>query len=156
MAAETARKRKPICENRRARHEYEILDTIEAGIALTGSEVKSLRGGRGSITEAYVLLENGDAWLVDANISPYAQANRFNHEPKRRRKLLLHQAELNRWSKRVIEKGLTVVPLRMYFDGPWVKVEIAMARGKKLHDKRDAAREREDRREMDRAVRGRG
>ena len=153
MAAEP--QRPPICENRRARHEFEILDTLEAGLALVGSEVKSLRGGKGSIAEAYVAFEDGEAWLVDSHVQPYPQANRFNHEPRRRRKLLLNQSERARWAKRVVEKGLTVVPLRMYFQGPWVKVEIALARGKKLHDKRDAARDREDRREMDRAMRGR-
>lgn len=154
MAAEA--RRPPICENRRARHEFEMLETLEAGVALLGSEVKSLRGGKGSIAEAYVAFEGGEAWLVDSHVQPYPQANRFNHEPRRRRKLLLHQSERVRWSKRVAEKGLTVVPLRMYFEGPWVKVEIALARGKKLHDKRDAARDREDRREMDRAMRSRG
>lgn len=148
-------RRPPIAENRRARHEFEILDTLEAGLALLGSEVKSLRGGKGSIAEAYVHFEDGEAWLVDAHIQPYPQANRNNHEPRRRRKLLVHQSERARWSKRVAEKGLTVVPLRLYFEGPWVKVEIALARGKKLHDKRDAARDREDRREMDRAMRAR-
>ncbi len=148
-------RRPPICENRRARHEFELLDTLEAGLALVGSEVKSLRNGKGSIAEAYVHFEDNEAWLVDAHIQPYPQANRFNHEPRRRRKLLIHLAERARWSKRVAEKGLTVVPLRMYFEGPWVKVEIALARGKKLHDKRDAARDREDRREMDRAMRPR-
>ena len=148
--------RKLICENRRARHEYELLDTLEAGVALTGSEVKSLRGGKGSIAEAYVAFEDGEAWLLDAHISPYAQANRYNHETRRKRKLLLHAAEILRWQRRVAEKGLTAVPLEMYFEGPWVKVKIALARGKKLHDKRDASREREDRREMDRAMRARG
>lgn len=153
--AEKARRRLPICENRRARHEYEILDTLEAGLVLSGSEVKSLRGGRGSIAEGYALFEDGEAWLVDAHISPYAQANRFNHETRRRRKLLMHSNERARWARRVVEKGLTVVPLRMYFEGPWVKVELGLARGKKLHDKRESEREREDQREIDRAMRAR-
>lgn len=152
---EKARKRLPICENRRARHEYEILDTLEAGLVLSGSEVKSLRGGRGSIAEGYALFEDGEAWLVDAHISPYAQANRFNHETRRRRKLLMHSSERVRWARRVVEKGLTVVPLRLYFEGPWVKVELGLARGKKLHDKRESEREREDQREIDRAMRAR-
>lgn len=154
--AGTARKRKPICENRRARHEYEIFDTLTAGLALTGSEVKSLRGGKGSVVEAYVAFDGGEAWLLDAHIAPYAQANRNNHEPRRKRKLLLHSLEILRWSKRVAEKGLSVVPLQMYFEGPWVKMEIGLGRGKKLHDKRDATREREDQREIDRAMRARG
>lgn len=153
--SEKPRTRKPICENRRARHEYEVLDTLEAGLCLVGSEVKSLRGGKGSVVEAYVKLEKGQAWLVDAHISPYDKANRFNHEPRAPRRLLLHKSEIVRWTRKTMEKGLTVVPLRMYFEGPWVKVEIALVRGKKLHDKRDAEREREDRREMDRALRGR-
>ncbi len=155
MAAAT-RKRKPICENRRARHEYEIVDTMEAGVVLVGSEVKSLRSGKGSVAESYVAFEDGEAWLIDAHIAPYAQANRFNHEPRRKRKLLMGRMEILRWSKRVVEKGLTVVPLQMYFEGPWVKLEIGMGRGKKLHDKRDSAREREDQREIDRAMRARG
>lgn len=152
----TARKRKPICENRRARHEYEILDTMQVGIALSGSEVKSLRGGKGSVAEAYVAFDQGEAWLLDAHIAPYAQANRNNHEPRRKRKLLMNRLEILRWSKRVAEKGLSVVPLQMYFEGPWVKMDVGLGRGKKLHDKRDATREREDQREIDRAMRARG
>jgi SsrA-binding protein len=145
----------PICENRKARHEYEILETVEAGIALTGSEVKSLRNGKGNLNEAYVRFEGGEAWLTDAHIPPYAEANRNNHEPKRSRKLLLGRGEIERWSSRVSEKGLTAVPLRMYFKGPWVKLELALGRGKKLHDKRQALKEADDRREMDRALKAR-
>ena len=146
---------KVIAENRRARHEYEILDTMEAGMALLGSEVKSLRGARASIAEAYVRFDKREAFLVDAHISPYPQANRNNHEPRRPRKLLLNHTEINRWAKKITEKGLTVVPLKMYFLGPWAKVEIGLVRGRKLHDKRDAMKERDDKREMERAVRNR-
>lgn len=153
--SDPARKRTPICENRKARHEFELLEIFEAGVALLGSEVKSLRNGHGSIAEAYVRIEDGQAWLVDAHIAPYAQANRENHEPRRRRRLLLHRTELRKLIKKVTEKGLTIVPLRMYFLGPWAKVEVALARGRKVHDKRAALKEKTDKREMDRALRGR-
>ena len=144
-----------VCENRRARHEYEVQDTLEAGLALTGSEVKALRGGHGNLAEAYVRFDNGEAWLVDAHISPYAQAGRNNHEAKRPRKLLLAKNEILKWAPRVSQKGLTAIPLRLYFKGPWAKVEVALARGKKLHDKRQSLKEADDRREMDRALKHR-
>lgn len=147
------RTRRPICENRRARHEFEILDTLEAGMELVGSEVKSLRAGRANLTDAYVRFEKGEAFLVDAHISPYAQAGPFNHDPRRVRRLLISAAERERWARKVAEKGLTVVALRMYFQGPWAKVEVALARGKKLYDKRASMKEDDDRREMDRAMR---
>ena len=145
--------RRPICENRRARHDYHILDTIEAGIALLGSEVKSLRSGNGSLIDAYVRFENDEAWLMNAHIAPYEQANRQNHEPRRRRKLLLHGVEIYRWNRKVREGGLTSVPLRMYFKGSLVKMEIALVRGKQAHDKRAALRDKQDQREMRRAMR---
>ncbi len=146
---------KVVCENRRARHEYEVQDTVEAGLMLTGSEVKALRGGHGNLAEAYVRFENGEAWLVDAHISPYAQAGRNNHEAKRPRKLLLGKMEIVRWAPRVSQKGLTAIPLKLYFKGPWAKVEIGLARGKKLHDKRNSLKEADDKREMDRALKPR-
>ena len=146
---------KVICENRRARHEYEVQESVEAGLALTGSEVKALRGGHGNLAEAYVRFENGEAWLVDAHISPYAQAGHNNHEAKRPRKLLLGKNEILRLAPRVSQKGLTAIPLRLYFKGPWAKVEVALARGKKLHDKRQSLKEADDRREMDRALKHR-
>ena len=144
-----------VCENRRARHEYEVQESVEAGLALTGSEVKALRGGHGNLAEAYVRFENGEAWLVDAHISPYAQAGRNNHEAKRPRKLLLGKNEILRMAPRVSQKGLTAIPLRLYFKGPWAKVEVALARGKKLHDKRQSLKEADDRREMERALKHR-
>jgi SsrA-binding protein len=146
---------KVICVNRKARYEFEVHDTVEAGLELTGSEVKALRGGHGNLAEAYVRFENGEAWLVDAHISPYAQASRNNHEAKRTRKLLLQKGEILRWAPKVSEKGLTVIPLRMYFKGAWAKVEIALARGKKLHDKRQSLKEADDRREMAKALKPR-
>lgn len=144
-----------VCENRRARHEYEVQDTVEAGLALTGSEVKALRGGHGNLAEAYVRFDKGEAWLVDAHISPYAQAGQNNHEAKRPRKLLLAKNEILRWAPRVSQKGLTAIPLRLYFKGAWAKVEVGLARGKKLHDKRQSLKEADDRREMDRALKHR-
>jgi SsrA-binding protein len=144
-----------VCENRRARHEYEVQDTVEAGLVLTGSEVKALRGGHGNLAEAYVRFEHGEAWLVDAHISPYAQAGRDNHEAKRPRKLLLANSEIARWAPRVSQKGLTAIPLKLYFKGAWAKVEVGLARGKKLHDKRQSLKEADDKREMDRALKHR-
>lgn len=148
--------RRIIAENRKARHEYEILERIEAGLVLTGSETKSLRAGKGNVAEAWVRMEGGEAWLVDAHISPYPQAGPYqNHVPTRPRKLLLKAEELVRLQKRTQEKGLTLVPLVLYFLGPWVKVELGLARGRKLHDKREAIKEREGEREARRAM-GRG
>lgn len=140
---------KTIARNRKAKFEYEILDTYEAGLSLRGSEVKSLRAGKGTIAEAYVRLIDGEAWLVGANISPYPQASYNNHEPDRPRKLLLSRQELRRLKKATREKGLTIVPLQLYFKGPWVKLEIALARGRKLHDKRQYLKKKQDRRDMD-------
>jgi len=148
--------RRNICENRRARRNYEVIDTLEVGISLLGSEVKSLRAGRGNLAEAYVRFEAGQAWLCEAHISQYAQAGPHNnHEPTRRRPLLMHQLQIIKWSKRVAEKGLTVIPLRMYFSGAWVKLEIGLGRGRKLHDKRKVLKERASRRDTERALRGR-
>ena len=146
--------RRVVCRNKKARFQYEIVDTIEAGISLLGTEVKSVRGGGGSILEAFVKFENGEAWLVNAHIPPYEQAgSHFNHESRRKRKLLLKGKEIDKWSRKVQEKGLTVVPLQMYFLGAWVKIELGVGRGKKLHDKRAAMKERTDKREAERAMR---
>jgi len=153
--SETGKKPRMICENRRARHDYEILDSLVAGLSLLGSEVKSIRGGGGNIKEAHVRFEDGEAWLVDAHIPPYEQANRQNHEPRRRRKLLIQRSESERWHKRVKERGLTCIPVKMFFQGPWVKVEIALGKGKRLHDKRATLKARADQREVDRAMKGR-
>jgi len=144
-----------ISENRKARHEYDISERVEAGLVLTGSEVKALRGGKGNIAEAFVRFEKGEAWLVDAHIAEYVQAGPFNHEPRRRRKLLMKGSELDRLAKKVQEKGLTVVPLKLFFKGSWVKLEVGLAKGRKLYDKRNAIKEREGKREAQRALRQR-
>ncbi|RPF42799.1 SsrA-binding protein [Thermodesulfitimonas autotrophica] len=145
---------KVVCENRKARHDYFILETFEAGIVLTGTEVKSLRAGRGNLKESYARVENGELWLYDMHISPYEQGNRFNHEPKRPRKLLMHKGEIMRLWGRTREKGLTLVPLRCYFKDGRAKVEIALAKGKKLYDRREEIAAREAKREVERALRG--
>ena len=143
--------KKTICTNRKARFEYKILDTIEAGMVLTGSEVKSLRAGHASLQESYARIEEDEVFLVGCNIRPYEMAGRFNHEPTRKRKLLLSSAEIRRLHRQVESKGVTLVPLRLYFRGSWVKVELGLAVGKKAYDKRAAIAERDARREMDRA-----
>ena len=145
-----------ICENRRARRQYEILERLEAGLSLTGSEVKSLRSGKATIAEAYVRFRNGEAWLLDAHIPQYPQAGPHNnHETTRPRKLLLKRDQIEKWFKRVSEKGLTMVPLKLYFNGAWVKIEIGLGRGRKLHDKRALLKERDDKRDTQRALRRR-
>ena len=145
-----------ICENRRARRTYEILDRLEAGLALTGSEVKSLRSGKGQIAEAYVRFKDGEAWLLNAHIPQYPQAGpHFNHEPSRPRKLLLKKDQLAKWEKKVAEKGLTMIPLRLYFNSAWIKIEVGLGRGRKLHDKRALLKERTDNRDAQRALRRR-
>jgi SsrA-binding protein len=150
---------KPVCRNRRAHFQYEILETVEAGLVLVGSEVKSLRAGRAHLTDAYARVRRGEAWLVGAHIDVYPQANQFNHEPKRERKLLLGKRELERLDSKLRERGLTLVPLQIHFRGPWAKVELALARGKRSHDKRQAIARRESERRLrgatKRRVRGR-
>lgn len=154
MADKKPNARRIVAENRKARHEYELIETVEAGLVLTGSETKTLRSGKGNISEAFVRFEAGEAWLHDAHIPPYPQAGPHqNHEPTRPRKLLLKGEEIDRWAARVQEKGLTAVPLVLYFQGPWVKVELGLGRGRKLHDKREAIKDRDDRRELARALR---
>jgi len=157
MAGSASRKDtiKIITENRKARHDYHIEETYEAGIELTGTEVKSLRAGRANLRDSYAEVRQGEVYLVNAHISPYEQGNRFNHDPKRPRKLLLHRAEINRLAGRVQQKGLTLVPLRLYFKGSWAKVELALARGKKLYDRREDIAARDAEREMRRAARER-
>ena len=142
-----------IATHRRARFEYEILERFEAGIALLGPEVKSLRAGKANLSEAYAIVRRGEVYLVGAHISPYAQAGRANPEPTRERKLLLHRREINRLMGKVQERGLTLVPLRMYWKDGRAKVEIALARGKRAHDKRETIRRRETDRELARARR---
>ena len=143
---------KLIADNRRARHDYELLDRFEAGLALVGTEVKSLREGKASLQHSYAVVRDGDVWLAGANIPEYPQGGRRNHEPERERKLLLHRHEIDQLSGRVSERGLTLVPTRLYFKNGKVKVEIALARGKDVRDKRRDIAERDARREMDRAV----
>jgi SsrA-binding protein len=145
--------RRTVATNRKARHEYDILETFEAGIVLKGPEVKSLRDGRASFQDAFARLERGEVWLEGVHVSPYEQANRFNVDPVRSRKLLLHREEIRRLVGKVEEKGLTLVPLQIYFSRGHAKVTIALARGRKLHDKRDAIKERDQQREARRAAR---
>jgi SsrA-binding protein len=142
---------KLIADNRKARHEFELLDRVEAGIVLTGTEVKSLREGRATLAQAYADVRDGEAWLQGAEIAIYEQGNRANHEPTRARKLLLHRREIDRLYGQVREKGLTVVPTRLYFKDGRVKVELALARGKNTVDKRRALADRDAKRQIERA-----
>lgn len=141
-----------LASNRRARREYEILETVEAGIALVGTEVKSAREGKVQLKDSYVEIVDQEAWLVGAHISPYTHGNRMNHDPERRRKLLLRRRELDKLFGRSLIKGLTVIPLRVYLKGRIIKVEIALARGRKLWDKREVERKKVLDREMEDAV----
>jgi SsrA-binding protein len=141
-----------IAQNRKARHEFELLEELECGIELFGTEVKSLRAGQGSIAEAYAHFRKGELFLVGCHIPEYAQGNVHNHEPTRERKLLAHKRELANWDRKVREKGVTLVPLALYFKGSRVKVTVALARGKKLYDKRAAKRDRDDKRAIERAM----
>ena len=158
MAKKPERRLKVVAENRKARFNYEIGDTFEAGIALTGSEVKSLRSGKATIAESYADAKGGELWLVNANIPEYLQAGPFNnHAPKRPRRLLLHQREIDRLSTAVDREGMTIVPLKLYFNERGrAKVEVAVARGKKLHDKRETLKKRSWDREKSRLLRVKG
>jgi len=146
---------KTVTENRKARHEYHILETYEAGLALTGTEVKSLRAGKANLQDSYARVENAELMLYNMHISPYEQGNRFNHEPKRTRRLLMHKQEIMRLLGKTREKGLALIPLKVYFKNGLAKVELALAKGKKLYDRREDVAERDARREMDRAVKER-
>jgi len=141
---------KIIATNRRAKHEYFILDRFEAGLVLRGSEVKSIRAGQVSIAEAYVRTDGNEAWLVDAHIAPYEQASIYNHEPRRPRKLLLHRKEIDELWDAVRKKGVTIIPTKVYLKDGLAKVEIAIARGKKLYDKREAIAKKDLQRELER------
>lgn len=144
---------KVVCDNRQARFLYEILETYEAGVQLTGTEVKSIRAGKANLQDGYALLRNGEAWLLNVHISPYTQSSEyFNHDPRRTRKLLLHRKEIRTLIGKVEQQGLTLVPLKMYFKGGLIKVSIALGRGKKLHDKREDLKRRDDQRDMQRAM----
>ncbi|MGH9369226.1 MAG: SsrA-binding protein SmpB [Thermoanaerobaculia bacterium] len=146
---------KPVASNRKAFHDYFIEDRAEAGLVLTGTEVKSLREGRAQLKDSYVQFRGGEAFLIGAHISPYGPGSWTNHPPERDRKLLLHRRELDRWAGAVATRGVSCVPLSLYFKGSRAKAEIALVKGKKLHDKRDAIRDRELKREADRAMRRR-
>ena len=154
MAKKGKRKVDPgdVASNRRARHRYEVLDRFEAGIELLGSEVKSLRAGKAQIAEAYAAIEDGEVWLRNAHIPPYEPASAGNHEPERPRKLLLHRREIDRLVGQAQKKGLTLVPLRIYFKGPRAKLELALARGKEQRDRRRELRDRDQRREIEREL----
>jgi SsrA-binding protein len=146
---------KIVANNRKARHDYSIEDTIEAGIVLIGSEIKSIRAGRVNLRDGYAAIEGGEVWLYNVHVAPYDPASRYGHEPRRKRKLLLHKREIARLERRVQEKGYTLVPLRLYLRGNLAKVELALARGKRQYDKRAAIAEREARRRAERAIRER-
>ena len=146
---------KLITSNRKARHEYTVLETYEAGIELQGTEVKSLRDGKANLGDSYAGIERNEVYLYHPHISPYEQGNIFNHDPLRKRRLLLHREEIRKLVGRVVEKGLTLVPLKLYFRHGRAKVELALARGKKQYDRRDAIAEREAQRDIDRTLRGR-
>ena len=144
---------KIISDNRQARYLYSILETYEAGIELVGTEVKSIRQGKVNLRDGYAIIRNNEAWLLNTHIAPYdAGGEHFNHEPRRTRKLLLHRKEINKLIGQVEQKGLTLVPLKMYFKNGWIKVSIGLCRGKKIHDKRESVKRRQDSRDMARAM----
>ena len=145
--------RRVLARNRRARHDYEILETFEAGLALKGTEVKSAREGRIQLKDSYVTVENGEAWLIGAHISPYSHGNVTNHDPERSRKLLLHKSEIDKIFGRTTIQGQTAIPLEIYLQGNWIKARIALAKGKKLYDKRETERRKIADREAEEAVR---
>jgi len=155
MATKPDSGEKLIASNKKALHDYFVLQKMEAGVELTGTEVKSLRGGRANLKDSYVVFKRGQAFLHGVHISPYAHGNRENHDPERTRRLLLHRKEIEKLEEQVTEKGLTVVPLRLYFKGSRVKAEIAVVRGKKLYDKRETEKRREADREAAKAMKTR-
>jgi SsrA-binding protein len=146
---------KDICRNRRATHEYVILDRIECGLVLTGTEVKSLRERAASLEDAYARIENGEVWLIGSDIPEYSRGNQMNHKPKRPRKLLLRRREIDKFAGKASQRGFTLVPLRLYFKHGLAKVELAVAQGKQLHDKRETMKKAEAKRDMQRAMRAR-
>jgi SsrA-binding protein len=157
MAEKQARAVKVVADNRKARFNYAIEDTFEAGVALTGTEVKSIRNGKATIGESYADPRDGEIWLVNANIPEYLQGNRFNHAPKRPRKLLLHRRQINKLIGAVEREGMTLIPLKLYFNERGrAKIELALAKGKKLHDKRETTKKRDWNREKGRLLRARG
>jgi SsrA-binding protein len=159
MAKKRKKQREPasgdVATNRRARHRFEAIEKMEAGIVLRGSEVKSLRAGKAQMTDAYAVVDGGEVWLRNLHVPPYEHAGRENHEPERPRKLLLHRGEIERLVGKTAERGLTLVPLRIYFKGPRAKVELALARGKEGRDRRREIADRDVRREVEREFKGR-
>lgn len=151
----TRRGDRVVTTNRRAFHDFSILESLEAGIVLTGTEIKSIRDGKATIAEAYARFDNGELWLIGSNVAPYTHGNRANHEPDRPRKLLVHRRELDRLRTSVEQKGLTLVPLRLHLKQGRAKIDIGIARGKKLYDKRATESDRQSRRDVERALRGR-
>ena len=143
---------KVVCQNRKAFHDYSIEDTLEAGIALSGTEVKSLRDGKANLKDSYVLVKGGEVFLLNCHISPYSHGNIMNHDPVRTRKLLLHRKEIERMSGKAAAKGYTLIPLKIYFKASFAKVEIGLAKGKRLFEKRDTIKEREAKREIEKAM----
>jgi len=146
---------KIICRNKRALHEYNIFDTLECGVVLTGTEVKSLRDGSASLEEAYAKIMEGEVWMIGSDIPEYAMGNRLNHKPKRPRKLLLHRREIAKFASKASERGYTLIPLKMYFKAGRAKVDLAVARGKQFHDKRQDQKKAEAQREISRALKER-
>ncbi|HUT18170.1 MAG TPA: SsrA-binding protein SmpB [Anaerolineae bacterium] len=155
MAQKSSPEVRVVASNRKAYHDYTIEDTIEAGIVLIGSEIKSIRAGRANLRDGYAVIENGEVWMHNVHIAPYDPASRYGHEPRRKRKLLLHKREIARLARQVQEKGYTLVPVRLYLRGNLAKVELALARGKRQYDKRAAIAERDSRRRAERAIRER-
>jgi SsrA-binding protein len=143
---------KVVCQNRKAYHDYHIDEAVESGIALLGTEVKSLREGKANLKDSYVIIKGGEVFLLNCHISPYSHGNIMNHDPLRTRKLLLHKKEISRLAGKVVAKGYTLIPLKLYFKDSFAKVEIGLAKGKKLFEKRDTIKEREARREIERAM----
>jgi SsrA-binding protein len=147
---------KTIATNRKAYHDYEVVDTLEAGIVLTGTEIKSIREGRVNLRDGFAIIRGGEVWLLNVHIAPYAGGNRQNHEPRRERKLLLHRREINRLAGRVQEKGWTLVPLRLYLKDNKAKIELGLVRGKRQYDKRESIAQRDFEREIQREIKSRG
>ncbi len=146
---------KLVCQNRKAYHDYQIEETVEAGIALLGTEVKSLRDGKANLKDSYVLIKDGEAFLLNCHISPYSHGNILNHDPLRTRKLLMHREEIDKLSGKASTKGYTLIPLKIYFKDSFAKVEIGVAKGKRLFEKRETIKEREAKREIERALKNR-
>lgn len=153
--ATTARKSSLIADNRRAYHEFHILETFEVGLALTGTEVKSLRMGRANLHDSFARIDQGEVWLHHLHISPYSHGNRYNPDPLRARKLLMKRSEISRLIGKTKEQGLTLIPLKLYWKGDWAKLELGLAKGKQLYDKREALHEKTTKREMERALKER-